>query len=144
MIACLFCIKNQKKKLSPLAKTTSYMSSEKKYFFWKRLWITISALSINLDVNSRKYNSKMNHTHKRTLEIVYNDNILSFEELLKKDNSYSICQCFFRVSQKCPWKKCKIYIFCHKRRIIFSMHVKFPKETCLAVWIRIHKFSRAF
>ena len=30
MIACLFCIKNQKKKLSPLAKTTSYMSFEKK------------------------------------------------------------------------------------------------------------------
>ena len=41
-------------------------------------------------------------------------------------------------------KKCKIYIFCHKRRIIFLIHVNFSKETCLTVWNRIHKFSRAF
>ena len=51
---------------------------------------------------------------------------------------------FFRVPQKCPWKKCEIYIFCHKRRIIFFVHVKFSKENCLTVWNRIHKFSRAF
>ena len=26
-------------------------------------------------------------------------------------------------------KKCKIYIFCHKKRIILLMHVKLSKET---------------
>ena len=36
-------------------------------------------------------------------------------------------------SQKSPWKKCKIYIFYHKRRIIYLMHVNFSKETCLNV-----------
>ena len=34
---------------------------------------------------------------------------------------------FFSVSQKCSWKKSKIYIFCHKRRIIFLIHVTFPR-----------------
>ena len=35
---------------------------------------------------------------------------------------------FFSVSQKCPWKKSKTYIFCHKRRIIFLIHVTFPRR----------------
>ena len=37
--------------------------------------------------NSRKVNSKINYIYKRALRIVYNDNIFSFEELFKKDNS---------------------------------------------------------
>ena len=39
---------------------------------------------------SRKANSKINHVHKRSLRIVYIDNISSFEELLKKDKSFCI------------------------------------------------------
>ena len=39
---------------------------------------------------SRKANSKINHIHERPLRIVYKDNISSFEELLKKDESFCI------------------------------------------------------
>ena len=39
---------------------------------------------------SRKANSKINHIHKRSLRIVYKDNISSFEELLKKKKSFCI------------------------------------------------------
>ena len=36
--------------------------------------------------HSRKVNSKISHSQKRSLRIVYNDYITSFEDLLKKDN----------------------------------------------------------
>ena len=39
---------------------------------------------------SRKANSERNHIHERSLRIVYKDNISSFEELLKKDQSVCI------------------------------------------------------
>ena len=39
---------------------------------------------------SREANRKINHIHKRALRLVYDDNELSFEELLIKDNSVSI------------------------------------------------------
>ena len=38
----------------------------------------------------RKTNNRINHLHERTLRIVYNDNQLSFENLLRKDRSVSI------------------------------------------------------
>ena len=40
--------------------------------------------------HSRKVNSKINHLQERSLRIVYNDYIISFEDLLKKDNSFKI------------------------------------------------------
>ena len=40
--------------------------------------------------HSRKVNSKINHSQERSLRIVYNDYITSFENLLKKDNSFKI------------------------------------------------------
>ena len=39
---------------------------------------------------SRKANNKINKLHERALRIVYEDNISTFEELLEKDNSFSI------------------------------------------------------
>ena len=38
----------------------------------------------------RKANSKISHTHERSLRIVYNHNISFFEELLKKDKFFCI------------------------------------------------------
>ena len=38
--------------------------------------------------HSRKVNSKINHLQERSLRIVYNDYITSFEDLLKKNNSF--------------------------------------------------------
>ena len=40
--------------------------------------------------HSRKVNSKISHSEKRSLRIVYNDYTISFEDLLKKDNSFKI------------------------------------------------------
>ena len=39
---------------------------------------------------SRKMNRKINYIHERSLRLVYNDYIASFEDLLKRDNSVSI------------------------------------------------------
>ena len=40
--------------------------------------------------HSRKANSKINHLQERSIKIVYDDYITSFEDLLKKDNSFKI------------------------------------------------------
>ena len=40
--------------------------------------------------HSRKVNSKITHLQERSLRIVYNHYITSFEDLLKKDNSFKI------------------------------------------------------
>ena len=42
--------------------------------------------------HSRKVNSKINHLQERSLRIVYNDYITSFEDLLKEDTSFKIHQ----------------------------------------------------
>ena len=39
---------------------------------------------------SREASNKINKLHERALRIVYQDDILNFEELLEKDNSFSI------------------------------------------------------
>ena len=43
-----------------------------------------------MDVHSRIMNSKINRIHERALNLVYSDHVSSFEELLKKDRSFSI------------------------------------------------------
>ena len=40
--------------------------------------------------HSRKVNSKISHLQERSMTIVYNDYITSFEDLVKKDNSFKI------------------------------------------------------
>ena len=40
--------------------------------------------------HSRTVNNKINHIHERTLRLVYSDHVSSFDELLKKDRSFSI------------------------------------------------------
>ena len=42
--------------------------------------------------HSRSVNDKINHLHERSPRIVYKDNISSFEDLLKKDRSFTIHQ----------------------------------------------------
>ena len=39
---------------------------------------------------SKKLNTRINHIHKRSLKVVYNDKYSSFDELLKKDKTFSI------------------------------------------------------
>ena len=40
--------------------------------------------------HSRALDNKINRIHKRALMLVYSDNVSSFDELLKKDQSFSI------------------------------------------------------
>ena len=42
--------------------------------------------------HTKKLNDKINRMHEKCLRIVYNDNILLFEELLEIDNSVSVHQ----------------------------------------------------
>ena len=42
--------------------------------------------------HSRGANNKINHLHERSLQIVYKGNISFFEDLLKKDRSFTIHQ----------------------------------------------------
>ena len=64
-------------------------------------------------------------------------NIFFLHKCVRWAKGEKISHCFFRVSQSCPWKKCKMYVK-------LLMHVKFSKDTCLTVRNRIHKFSRVF
>ena len=73
----------------------------------------------------------MNHTHERTLGIVYNDNILSFEELLKKIILIAYVSVFLECPKSDHGKNAKFTFFVIKGA--FLVYVKFPKETCLAV-----------
>ena len=40
--------------------------------------------------HSRKLNNRINSIHERSLRVVYDDNVSTFEDLLKKDNSFTI------------------------------------------------------
>ena len=74
-----------------------------------------------------------------------NNNNVEENTILKVQNSYLELKIFSKIKDRvsvffffffeCPksahGKKCKTYIFCHKRCIVFLMHVKFSKETCL-------------
>ena len=42
--------------------------------------------------HSRKLNNHINRIHEQALRLVYQDNSLSFAELLEKDNSFTIHQ----------------------------------------------------
>ena len=41
-------------------------------------------------LHSRKLNNRINRIHERALRLVYKDNVSSFDELLKMDNSFTI------------------------------------------------------
>ena len=53
---------------------------ESQFVYWPLIWMFCQRYS----------NTRINNLHERALRIVYNDNELTFEDLLKKDNSVSI------------------------------------------------------
>ena len=53
------------------------------------IWL-FYGLNNNINKDLCMLNNKINRLHKKALRIVYHDNDLSFEELLQKDNSFSI------------------------------------------------------
>ena len=83
--------KKMGRKLAVLARLSKFMSFKQKGILMKTfvesqfgycpfIWM----------FHSRKVNSEINHLQERSLRIVYNDYITSFEDLLKKDNSFKI------------------------------------------------------
>ena len=55
--------------------------------------------------HSRTLNNTINRSHERALRMVYQDNNLTFEELLREDGSFTIHQ---RNRQKLAMEMCKI------------------------------------
>ena len=81
------------KKLSVLARLSNSMCTnmkrvlmkvftESQFSYWPLIWM----------FHSRGVNNKTNHLHERSMPIVYKDNIISFEDLLKRDRSFTIHQ----------------------------------------------------
>jgi len=78
-------------KLSALSRISHYMSFEKRRILVKAFVESqFGYCPLTWMFHSRKANSKINHIHERALRIIYKDNNLSFEELLKKDNSFCV------------------------------------------------------
>ena len=74
-------------KLKALARTAPFMNIKKKKVLMKAFFMAqFSYCGLILMFHSRKLNNKINKLHERCLRIVYNDNTLSFQELLETDN----------------------------------------------------------
>ena len=81
------------KKLSVLARLSNFMWTNKETFLMKAfIESQFGYCPLIWMFHSRGVNNKINHLHERSLRIVYKDNISSFEDLLKKDRSFTIHQ----------------------------------------------------
>ena len=81
------------KKLSVLARLSNFMCTNKKRALMKAfIESQFSYCPLIWMFHSRGLSNKNNHLHERSLRIVHKDNISSFEDLLKKDRSFTIHQ----------------------------------------------------
>ena len=81
------------KKLSVLARLSNFMCTNKKRVLMKAfIEAQFSYCPLIWMFHNRGVNNKINHLHEPSLQIVYKDNISSFEDLLKKDRSFTIHQ----------------------------------------------------
>ena len=78
-------------KLRALARTTSYMSVEKKKILMNSLFnAQFNYCPLVWMLHSRRNNNIIRNLHERCLRLIYNDKNSSYEELLTKDGSVSI------------------------------------------------------
>ena len=78
-------------KLHALARISTSMSSDKLRLIMKAfIESQFSYCPLVWMFHSRTLNNQINRLHERALRLVYKDNALSFEELLDKDNSFTI------------------------------------------------------
>ena len=83
--------KKARRKLSVLARLSNYMSFEKRKILLKAFFESqFGYCPLTCMFHGRKANSKMNHLHERALRIVYENNVLAFEELLELDESFKV------------------------------------------------------
>ena len=81
------------KKLSVLVRLSNFMCTNKKRVL-KKAFIEsqFGYCTLIWMFHSRGVNNKINHLNERSLRIVYKDNISSFEDLLKRNKSFTIHQ----------------------------------------------------
>ena len=78
-------------KLHALARVSNYMNQAKLRLLMKAfIESQFSYCPLVWMFHSRTLNNRINKLHERGLRLVYKDSTLSFEELLRKDNSFSI------------------------------------------------------
>ena len=79
------------RKLNALARVTNYMELPKRRILMNAFFkAQFNYCPIVWMFHSRSLNNKINRLHERCLRIIYNDKRSSFEELLVKDNSFSV------------------------------------------------------
>ena len=79
------------RKLTVLARTSKFMSFKQKRILMKTFVESqFGYCPLIWMFHSRKVNGKINYSQERSLRVVYNDYITSFEDLLKKNNSFKI------------------------------------------------------
>ena len=77
--------------LNALARITSYMNIQKQRTIIKSsVTSQFSYCPLIWMFHSRRIKSKINSTHERALTVKYQDNMSTFQELLNKDNLFSI------------------------------------------------------
>ena len=78
-------------KLHALTRISHYLSTEKLRIIMKAfIESQFSYCPLVWMFHSRTLNNRINRLHERALRLVYKDSISTFEELLKKDNSFTI------------------------------------------------------
>ena len=79
------------RKLSVLSRLSSYMTVKQKKILMKSFFESqFGYCPLVWMFYSRGINNKINHLHERALRIIYKGNTSTFEELLEKDNSFSV------------------------------------------------------
>ena len=79
------------RKLSVLSRMGSILDFEKKRLMFKAfIESQFKYCPLSWFFHSRKSNTKINKIHERSLRLVYNDYVSTFEQLLEKDNSFTI------------------------------------------------------
>ena len=83
--------KRASKKIHILARIAKYMGLEKRRMIMKSFILSQFGYCPLIWIShSRGLNNRINRLHERSLRIAYQDNVSSFEELLKRDNSVTI------------------------------------------------------
>ena len=83
--------KKANQKINALSRISKYMSSEKLRIIMKSFIISqFNYCPLVWMFHNRKTNNRINRLHERALRIVYHDNNLTFDELLKKDKAVKI------------------------------------------------------
>ena len=83
--------KKASNKLHALARISGYLDLDKRRILMNSFFMSqFSYCPLIWMFHSRTLNNRINRLHERTLRIVYQDSVSSFETLLDKDNSFTI------------------------------------------------------